>query len=56
MGKEGGRGSEGRGEGIGGNGKGVEWTGGGRARWGRAGLLNFHLIVQKNWAEPGYPS
>ena len=27
----------------------------GEARQGGAGLLNFHLIFQKTWAEPGTP-
>ena len=39
--------------------KGEEVRGGdGRegAVWGGKGLLNFHLIYQKTWAEPGNPS
>ena len=48
------RGREGRvGEGTKGEG------GGGGVRGGKGrgeGLLNFHLIYQKTWAEPGNPS
>ena len=29
---------------------------GGATGWGGAGLLNFHLIFQKTWAEPGNES
>ena len=46
--------------GVGGEGEGsaVEGREGGRGRVGRGGkgLLNFHLIFQKTWAEPGNPS
>ena len=42
-----GMGLDGEGEGKGGEGR-------GRGRGGE-GLLNFHLIYQKTWAEPGNP-
>ena len=48
-----GRGSEGRGRGW--EGSGWEWRGR-KAGWAGTLLLNFHLIFQKTWAEPGNPS
>ena len=46
------------GEGIGGDGREGEEHGRGEGSEGRGGegLLNFHLIFQKSWAEPGNPS
>ena len=34
---------------------GIGWGGEGEGRGGE-GLLNFHFIFQKTWAEPGKPS
>ena len=39
--------------GWGGKGKGGEWS---KGEGSGEGLVNFHLIFQKTWSEPGNPS